>query len=361
MLVELNCRLMPKPASDTAAVSIAVDPVDEASLAEAGKMLRKARRLLVMGLGGVSTEAQRVAVAIADRLGGVADWTTAPSDAAAMIAMQTVGAVGATYGEAAQRADLVLYWGMPEVPLPGFDRIGDAASREVLEVGGASFPLAAGADYEALHILRAILAGVEVAGVEVAGADLALWKQLADKLTAANYVVIVPCPSLAKQGPATLASLTQLAQQLHATTRVAVVTPPSDDNRLGAENVLTWQTGAPLAVDFAAGYPRYGPGEFDAATLLERAEADAVLLVDNRETARLSDAARKQLRSTPRVVLTGGSSDETAEFLFETPSLKAARGTYYRGDGLALLLRGEDAIAETILKQLLEQIASEPS
>lgn len=325
-------------------------------------MLGAARRPLVFGLGGVPTEAQRVAVALADRLGGVADWTTAAANANAMIAFQTVGAVGASYGEAAERADLVVCWGCPAEPLPGFDKIGDP-SRGAIEVGGPDLPLRPGADYEALHTLRALLAGVDLdpqAVRQATGVPLDDWRRLLERITAASYVVIVRGPGLAAGGHAAVAALTQFGQELHRATRVAIASPPAEANRLGAENVLAWQTGYPLAVCFAAGYPRYGPGEFDAQTLLERGEADAAFVVDDAESAHLSEAARRRLRSIPRVVFSHRLSHhdgvDGAEVCFRTEPLSQSKGTFYRADGMALTLPGEAAAAEAALRLILQEL-----
>ena len=38
-------------------------------------------------------------------------------------------------------------------------------------------------------------------------------------------------------------------------------------------NVLTWRTGSPYAVNLARGYPRYGPGEYNAGTFWNAASA----------------------------------------------------------------------------------------
>lgn len=329
------------------------------------------------GLGGVSTEAQRVAVAIADRVGGVADWTTSARDAAGMLAFQTVGAVAASYGELAERADLLLYWGCPTEPLPSpeqlpSDTIGDASQREVLVVSGdpdhqPSLQIKPGADYEAIHVLRAVDAGLELdeGGVQAAtGVALQEWRLLAERLAGARYAVIVRGPSVAAGGAATVAALTQLAQQLHARARVAVASSRAMGNRLGAENVLAWQTGFPLAVDFGRGYPRYGPEEYDTQTVLSRGEVDAALVVDAAELETLDQIARNQLANLPRVVLqTDAGEAPSAEVTFRVAPLAESGGGYYRSDGLAL--RTGAAIdgaltAEQALRLILAELDATP-
>ena len=73
------------------------------------------------------------------------------------------------------------------------------------------------------------------------------------------------------------------------------------------ENVLTWQTGYPCGVNFAAGYPRYDPQAFSANTLLEAGEVDAAVLIGNGGFEQFSAAARERLRAVPVVLLETGS------------------------------------------------------
>jgi formylmethanofuran dehydrogenase subunit B len=55
------------------------------------------------------------------------------------------------------------------------------------------------------------------------------------------------------------AALWRLSHALNERTRGAVITLRAGGNRVGAESVMTAQTGYPMAVDFAGGVPRYRP------------------------------------------------------------------------------------------------------
>ena len=59
----------------------------------------------------------------------------------------------------------------------------------------------------------------------------------------------------------------------------------SRGNIAGAENVLTWQTGYPWAVNLARGYPRFNPGEYSTVQILDRGEPDAALIIASDLTA----------------------------------------------------------------------------
>src|SRR5690606_20306643 len=104
----------------------------------------------------------------------------------------------------------------------------------------------------------------------------AQWAYLAQRLKAAKYAAIFYAPQpaaspsdSANPDPVTQA-LTEFVRDHHRHARAVVLPLGSPGNAAGAAQVLTWQTGFPAAVNFAAGYPRHLPGEAEAATLLER-------------------------------------------------------------------------------------------
>jgi formylmethanofuran dehydrogenase subunit B len=136
-------------------------------------------------------------------------------------------------------------------------------------------------------------------------------------------------------------------------------------NAVGATQVLTWQTGFPAAVSFAAGYPTYLPGETSAQTLLERGEVDAALIIGADPAAHLSAAARAHLNAIPCVVIDDHLSETaksaqvsliTAKFGIET------EGNVFRSDGVALPLKAAFASrlpsGESLLKQLCERLTN---
>ena len=110
----------------------------------------------------------------------------------------------------------------------------------------------------------------------------------------------------------------------------------------GADNVLSWQTGFPFAVDLSSGYPRYNPGEFSADMLLTRREVDACVLVGAETADVLSSRAKAYLESIPTIVVdyAGAASTFTPTVSFTTAvyGLHSA-GTIYRMDNVPVPLR----------------------
>src|SRR4029077_20587252 len=106
----------------------------EQALTEAARLLNGARHPLVYLAGDVSSETQREAVAIADRLHAAID-SLAATAATAVLAAQRRGRAGATLGEIRQRADLIVFWAVdPGARYPRY------ASRYAVEPRGLAAP-----------------------------------------------------------------------------------------------------------------------------------------------------------------------------------------------------------------------------
>ena len=278
----------------------------EQALTEAARILKGARHALVYLAGDISSETQREAVAIADRLHAAID-SLAATAAPAVLAAQRRGRAGATLGEIRQRADLVVFWAVD--PSGHYPRYG---SRYAVEPRGVAAPqgrqsrtliavdvgadlgpadadgrvaIAPGDEVDGLEIMRATVQGRAV------GEDARFRPavELARRMTGARYVVIVADgePGLTPADPARAEALVTLAQALNGPTRCALSTLRGGGNRSGADAVLTWQTGFPFAVDFARGYPSYQP-QVGAATLLGGGDVDAALVVGTPATLPVS-------------------------------------------------------------------------
>jgi len=83
---------------------------DEA-VEEAAQVLTKAKFPIIYGLSDTTSEAQRVAVSIADYMHGTIDTTTSVCHGPTGMAFQGVGESTMTLGEVKNRADLVIFWG----------------------------------------------------------------------------------------------------------------------------------------------------------------------------------------------------------------------------------------------------------
>ncbi len=346
------------PAPDVPVAQIEERPASlDDAVDRAAALLAAARYPLVYGLTHITCEAQRAAVGLADRIGAAID--IAGASPAALF--PDLGTVTCSLGEVKNRADLVVFWGgrahethprlAPDFSVDPVGRfVSGRHSRTVIVVGDKAVadayaadllvPAVPGEDFVALWLLRALVQGRPVDPLvgPVAGIHLAEWQGLAERLKRCKFGVLF----LDSKSRRAAQAAHGLATDLNAFTRFYTLSLPHPGNGLGAEQVLTWQTGYPAAVGMHSGYPRSFGGEYSAERLLSRGETDTALLIGANTLEELSPAARERLRQIPVVAL----SPQIAALL--TPATVAITtaacanpggGIAFRLDGLALPLR----------------------
>ncbi|QDT75415.1 molybdopterin-binding domain-containing protein [Lacipirellula limnantheis] len=384
-----------RPAPPAAAMIDGQPAELEAALARAAEILQAASAPLLFGLQHATVDAQRAAVALADRLGATIDPTDAAGRSQNHAAIQTLGAVTATLGEVADRSDLIVYWNCnPAVTHPRhLERIArhpyaapgeHPTKRRVIVVAperNASTSLADDAltlrtdsDLASLAVVRAIAAAATPADVRIenedqverqTGASLAQWAYLAERLKHARYAAIFYAPDKSDPGGADpiAHSITELVRDLHRHTRAVALPLGEPGNAAGAAQVLAWQTGFPNAVNFAAGYPQSVPGESTAGAILERGEADAAIVIAadplNPPTTALSAAAQDHLKQIPTIVLDDHATEtaKLAAVAIFTPTFGIeTSGEVFRSDNIALPLRAAIAPTRPTAEELMQRL-----
>lgn len=402
-------RNRPKP---PAAALISGQPATlDAALARAAEILQAAASPLVCGLERATVDVQRAAVALADKLGATLDPTDDAGRSRNHAAIQTLGAVAATLGEVAGRSDLIVYWNCdPATTHPRhIERIArhsyttpgeHLAKRRVVVVSATrnatskqadeALTLRMGSDLAALTVVRAILAetplGDEATIERQTGAPLAQWAYLAQRMRAAKYTAIFYDPTqlaagdraegwqpagenaaskptdASADGPdAIVQSITELVREHHRHSRAVALPLGAPGNAAGAAQVLTWQTGFPSAVNFAAGHPRHLPGEATAASMLERGEADAAIIVGAHSTDHFLAAAQATLNKIPVVLLADQPSEATqqAAVTIFTPTFGIeTAGDVFRCDNIALPLSAAIPPNRPAAEELLQRLLS---
>lgn len=321
----------------------------EEALHAAGTLLVGAHGNVVACLApGLSIEAMRPVVAMADALGADVETATSRAAAQAIVAGQRRGRAAATLGELANRADVVLLWGVDARRLAcvqarildraGTHLAGGRRDRRVIAVQVGTDGTLAGADVagalapadelQALSLLRAAAQGRPVAPP----AHLAFLAEVAHQLVGARYAgIIAPAEDGdPARAPERGESLVALAQALNGPTRAALLTLRDGGNRNGAEALLTWQAGYPLGVSYRNGTPTSRPGPGRAEAL---ASAGAVLLAGDWR-------AMPTMVAQPRtVVAIGPRASEAAgvHVAIDTGVLGVHEGgTVYRADDVPL-------------------------
>jgi formylmethanofuran dehydrogenase subunit B len=323
---------------------------------------------MIYGLSDTTNEAQRQAVAIADLLGANIGTTTEVCHGPSGIAFQGVGESTATLGEIKNRADLVIYWGgnpaeshprhftryavTPKgmfIPNGKKDRtvvLVDVRRTPSEPVADIFIQVKPRRDFELLWALRALLKGrrVDPRVEEITGVSLATMQDLVERMKNCRYGVLFFGMGLTMTRGRHFNSgaLLALATDLNEFTHFVAKPVRGHGNVTGADNVLSWQTGFPFAINFSRGYPRFNPGEFTAVDLLVRGEADAMVVIASDPASNFPQPAIEAMRRIPVIVLdpkfthTAALSRvaiTTATYGINTP------GTVYRMDDVPITLR----------------------
>ncbi len=331
-----------------------------AAFARAAELLKSAKYPLIFGLSRSTTEGQRAAVALADRLGATIDTTASTGHAPSIVALQQVGESTCTLGEVKNRADLVIFWGSDPVTrhprhlerysldAPGrwvpngrkdrFLVVVDEAETETAKLADLFIRVPAGKHWETIWELRMLVAGLASPEHQGALADLA--RRM--KSCRCGVIFFGAGLTAGKLAHRSVEALLQLVTDLNAHTRFYARRMRRYGDVAGADSVLVWQTGYPFGVNLARGYPRYNPGEFTGPDVLARGEADVCLLVGSETIADFPIAALDHLRKIPIIVLDspGVESPVPAAVKFTTAVYGVHRpGTAYRMDEVPIPLR----------------------
>lgn len=363
----------------------------EAGADRAAAILAEARYPIVYGLSDTTCEAQRVALAIADRVGACVDTTTSVCHGPSGMAFQGVGETTCSLGEVKNRADLVIFWGsnpadshprhftryslMPKgrfVPRGRKDRtvvLVDVRKTKSAAAADIFIPIKPRKDFEALWALRAMVNGVRLDAEpleEETGIPMSIYEDLADRMKTCKFGVLFFGMGLTMtrgkhiNAEAALA----LARDLNKYTRFNAKPMRGHGNVTGADNVVSWTTGYPFGVSLGRGFPRFNPGEFTTVDTLTRREADAALIIAADPAANFPQPAREHLRSIPSIVLDPKASataqQATVRFTTSTYGINTP-GTVYRMDDVPIPLRpafeSPFPSDETVLKAIDRRLA----
>lgn len=333
---------------------------DKAIAGAADLLTAAAGQVLVYVGTDLSTQAHRVALAIADLLTAVVDQATSETAATGLLAAQRRGRATATLGEIRNRADTLLFWGIdPSLRYPRY------LSRYALEPVGTHVPsgrrgrlviaidlgrdrgpkeadlrLAVNPEDEiaALSVMRATVLGNTLDDLPEALQGV---PKIARRLTEARYVVLIHDaePGDERRDPHRTEGLIALTQALNGSVRAALSSMRAGGNRSGVESVLTWQTGYPMAVDYFDGFPTYAPS---SRGLLRLAQGGIGAALVAGSVAGLTTAAIESLSRVPSVIIGPKASESPLGSGFAIDTGVAGiheAGTAYRMDEVPLPLR----------------------
>ena len=354
---------------DRPQATIEGEPVDyETAIERAAEILANSIYAITYGLSDTTCEAQRVAVAITDWIGGSVDTTTSVCHGPSGMAFQAIGEVTCTLGEIKNRADFLMFWGcnpaeshprhftryslMPKseaLPNGRKDRYSvliDVRKTKSAKACDRFIGLKPRSDFELAWALRALARGVDVdPNIEqTTGVSLETLQELMERMKAARLGVIMFGMGLTmtRGKHMNTEAVLALARDMNKHTRFTAKAMRGHGNVSGADNVVTWSTGYPFGVNLNRGFPRFNPGEWTSSDVLARGEADAALIVAADPMSNFSQPARDHLATIPSVVLDPKLSDTarhaTVAFTTATYGINVP-GTVYRMDDVPLSLR----------------------
>ena len=341
----------------------------EAGMDRAAEILRNARYPLIYGLSDTTSESQRVAVGISDWIGGLIDTTTSVCHGPSGMAFQGVGEVTASLGEVRNRGDLIMFWGsnpaeshprhftkyslMPKglfVPNGRADRtcvVVDVRKTKSAKAADLFFQIKPRKDFEALWTLRALARDIALDPAVVeqeTGIALERWQDLMGRMKKAKFGMIFFGMGLTmtRGKHANSEAVLALTRDMNRFTRFVCKPNRGHGNVTGADNVVAWRTGYPFGVSLTRGYPRFNPGEYTAADVLARREADAAFIIASDPMANFSQPAREHLQSIPYIALDPKETPTTRHaavaFTVATYGIHVP-GTVYRMDDVPISLR----------------------
>lgn len=345
---------------------------------EAARLLRTARQPLLAGLG-TDVAGTRAVSRLADRCGAVVDHMNSAAGLRNLLVLQDSGWVTTTLSEVRNRADLVIAAGTDIVSrFPRFferclANTGTLFSEhrrcEVVFLGsavpeGLAF---AGPSPEVVHcdvprlteafgVLRALVAGKSLQAAEAAGHAMSVWQQLAERMQAAKYGVVVwAAPDLDfPHAELTVQVLCELIKDLNRKTRFSGLPLAGSEGDMTVDSVLLWQTGYATRTSFAQGQPIHDPYHYSTARLLQGDGADLLLWISS-----FSEARTPPPTSVPTVVLgRAGMAFEREPAVFipvGTPGIDHA-GHLFRADRVVALPLGR--LRESSLPSVADAIAA---
>lgn len=259
--------------------------------------------------GGLSTDVNgmRAAMSLANKTRGLVEHAHSYAMQYNMNVLQSAGYLISTLTETRNRADLILIAGsdIHQIHPRFFERIVSPAKtmfedgpkkRTVVFVGDGldQSGVAGNGNIEAVtqpcpidradEVMAAVSARLRekpITGEEVAGVSVAAIEDLASRLRAAQYSVVVwSASSLKVAEPALFVhTLCETVKFLNRTTRSAVLAMGGSEGAPTATAACSWHSGYPMPVSYESGAPKYDPETISMKEKMASGEGDLLLWV----------------------------------------------------------------------------------
>ncbi|MDI3487249.1 MAG: formylmethanofuran dehydrogenase subunit [Methanolobus sp.] len=358
----------------------------------AADILVNARRPLFFLGSETSCEAQEVGLHIAEYLGAPADSNATICHGPTVMGIQESGMVGATAGQAKNRADMTVYWGVNALEsMPRhmskygvfprgywtkrgrFDRTMVTVDPRVTPTAVASdlhLQLNPSSDYELLSAMFTILNGKEPhpSVEEITGIPISVMKQTVEMMKEANFVAMYVglgvSSSYGKHRNIEIAL--NFVKEMNNYTKCNIGALRGHCNVAGFNQLASYLYGYPFGLDFMKGYPRYNPGETTTVDLLREKDVDAAFIMSADLVNHIPADAAKYLADIPMICLDIAPCPSTTAADVVLPGVIDAMecdGTFYRLDNVPVYFEPftdspfpETKSNEDTLKQLFAKV-----
>jgi|GEM_PF-532603 len=293
------------------------DVTEQQALDKAAELLRSAKLPLITGLIA-DVQANREAVALTEKIGGVLDHANGKSIRSSLSVMQRIGEVKTTLAEVRNRADCIVIFGSgvltkfprflerilkPEKTLSD-NILGNKNTTQkkifILDVstdGNTHCETDGNISHIKLNYPR--LESLVYRFQEVVtrpkeyfiehtsetdpehDKDTQQLFNILDTINHSQYTTIIWSTSNFNSDTAehTVQALTESVKTLMKKVRCVALPLGGSKGEVTASHVATWQTGVPLPISFAQGTPIHNSVLYDGSTLLQNAEADCLLWI----------------------------------------------------------------------------------
>ncbi len=331
------------------------------------QILLEADRPLLYGWSGTNGEAQSIGVHLAELLGAVIDNTSTVCHGPSIMAIQEVGHPGCTLGQVKNRADVIVYWGANPIEAhprhmsryttyaDGFfvkgaflERkviVADVRETETSNIADEFMHIEPGGDYAVLSALRAIVRGkADIIPSYVSGVAREQLVRVAEMCMNAKFGAIFFGLGLtmSRGKYKNIRNAVELTEELNRFTKFTISPMRGHWNVYGSNEVFTWISGYPFAVDFARGIAFYNPGETTSIDILRRGECDACLVVASDPGAHFPKQCCRHLAEIPTILIDPHVNVTTHLSHLQIPVAVTgidSEGTAYRMDGVPIRTR----------------------
>ena len=199
-------------------------------------------------------------------------------------------------------------------------------------------------DYELISAMRSVLRGHELNADKVAGIPVDTIYEVVEACKKVQFgqLFFGMGVTMSRGKHRIIDNAINLIIDLNAYTKFGLMPMRGHYNVNGFNQVMSWLTGYPYAVDFTRGYPRYNPGETSTIDLLLRGEIDVMINIASDPGAHFPQKAVEHIAKIPVISIEPHQTPTTELSNIIIPTAITGievGGVSYRMDGVPLELK----------------------